>query len=106
VQVTNTWQDAATTPTLHVCNVYTLGYSNIKFLQNNVHLLQLLQEISHLLCCRWWRLSILDRCTRYASSNWTQGVLNNVQLPSDCDNATSVEIVWYKTSNVAGQEQQ
>ncbi|NSW46427.1 MAG: PKD domain-containing protein, partial [Bacteroidales bacterium] len=38
------------------------------------------------------------------ANNWTQGVLNNVQMPPDCDNAESIEVVWYQTSltNAAG----
>ena len=35
------------------------------------------------------------------ANNWTQGVVGNYQLPSDCDNQSSVMIMWLKSSNTS-----
>ncbi len=35
------------------------------------------------------------------ANNWTQGVLSNVALPSECDNQESVMLLWLKTTDIA-----
>jgi len=35
------------------------------------------------------------------ASGWTEGVLNNVALPAECDDLESVQLLWLKTTNTS-----
>ncbi len=98
------WNDANANPTTAWSVTFTtLGYTNIKLSSkqmgnNNASP----QNFAIYYSVNGGSFSWLKDVPPLTTvSSWTQGVVSNVQLPAECDNAESIEIVWYKTSEVS-----
>ena len=98
------WNDALTTNDYWSVEFTTLGYTNIKVSSK--------QSGASTAAPKNFTLyyspdgganfyGLIDIPPMATANNWTQGVINNIALPSSCDNQASVMLLWLKTTNVS-----
>ena len=97
------WDDANAAPSYAWSTTFTtVGYTNIKLSSKQSSTAGGPQNFSVYYSVNGGDFQFLATVPPItAASTWTQGVLNNIQMPADCDNQNSIEVVWYKTTDLS-----
>jgi len=98
---TTKWNDANTAATVAWSVTFTTaGYTNIKLSsKQSAPLATSPANFAVYYAVNGGDFNYLTDVHHMTLNNWTAGVLSDIQMPSDCDNATSIEVVWYKTTD-------
>ncbi len=98
------WNDAITTNDYWSVEFTTAGYTNIKLSSKQSGTTTAAPKYFSV----YYSIDggnnfsfLTDVPAMTTASNWTQGVLNNFPLPSECDNQASVMILWLKTATTS-----
>jgi PKD repeat protein len=100
----NGWNDALTTSDYVYVSFTTLGYINIKMSSKQSGVTTAAPKNFSVYYSPDGGTNfyfLTDVPAMSTAGNWTQGVLNNVALPSNCDNQASIMLLWLKTTNTS-----